>query len=217
MLYNATLMWLLALLWKVDPMNSRVSDEIRFCAHRAMETASNYATMTDPSRAPSPPYITRNVSFEPLRRPGQSTDLREPAIEIGRAFEWLSRNHQRPDNTELNPLYLFPVGMAMSVLDPAGRAWIQRLLNASPFTRTYGGSAAQQPNRRPPETTTAAEEEGVKEVHENEDSARQARTDEQQAKPPRPKGIRRGKAVAGFGFYVTREALRPNTGVGVSA
>lgn len=119
MLYNAALMWLLALLWKLDP----------FGAGRRIEACAVAAT-PDGSEA-------WETSFEPLRRPGSSVTVRDPAMEICRAYEWVSRHHSR--SKEPTYLYLFPVGMAMNVLEmePEGKAWVKSLLDKSPVTANY--------------------------------------------------------------------------------
>ncbi|ORX93374.1 hypothetical protein BCR34DRAFT_608573 [Clohesyomyces aquaticus] len=121
MLYNATLMWLLALLFKIDPFGA--AGNIEACGRAAMagvETARSFQ------------------SFEPLRRPGGAVNLRDPALEICRAFEWISRHHDR--SNESTYLYLFPVGMAMTALQDDGEAmaWIKSMLNESPVTAFYG-------------------------------------------------------------------------------
>ncbi|KAF7555111.1 hypothetical protein G7Z17_g2456 [Cylindrodendrum hubeiense] len=141
MLYNATLMWLLALLWKTDPLGAGIRIEV--CATAAMP-------VDDEAR--------QYTSFEPLRRPGASLTVRDPAMEICRAFEWVSRHHSR--SKEPSFLYLFPMGMAMSVLaeDPEGKRWAQALLEKSPITANYA----------------------------------------------------RGDNPAGFGFYITQQALDPD-------
>ncbi|KAM5361650.1 hypothetical protein ACJA88_014387 [Fusarium oxysporum] len=139
MLYNATLMWLIALYWKIDPVSA--SARIEACADAAMpdEPATNY------------------LSFEPLRRPGGAVTVRDPAMEICRVFEWVTHHHCR--SKEPSFLYLFPMGVAMSVLEaePETKAWATSLLNISPITANYA----------------------------------------------------HGQNAAGFGFYVTPEALHP--------
>ncbi|KAF4468718.1 Transcriptional regulatory moc3 [Fusarium albosuccineum] len=141
MLYNATLMWLLALLWKMDPVG-------------ACERIEASAVAAAPSGAG-----IKYVSFEPLRRPGASIAVRDPAMEICRTFEWVTRHHSR--SKEAAFLYLFPMGMAMSVLEaePEAKAWATSLLSKSPITANYA----------------------------------------------------QGQNPAGFGFYVTPEALHPDT------
>ncbi|KAI8635468.1 hypothetical protein F5Y19DRAFT_12342 [Xylariaceae sp. FL1651] len=63
-------------------------------------------------------------------------------MEICRAFEWQSRCHGTGE--EANFLYMFPIGMAISVLDaePNDRDWIRSLLAANIITRGYGGYGA---------------------------------------------------------------------------
>lgn len=126
MLYNATLMWLIALLFKIDPMGA--AGHITACATSAMPQEAD----------------ARLQSFLPLRRPGASLSLRDPALEICRAFEWVTRNHDHSRGTPTY-LYLFPVGMAMTALqdDPESMVWIKTMLEASPSTANYGLGANQ--------------------------------------------------------------------------
>ncbi|KAH7121625.1 hypothetical protein EDB81DRAFT_230961 [Dactylonectria macrodidyma] len=125
MLYNAALMWLLALLWKTDPLGA--GSRIEACADTTM-----------------PEGDARFASFEPLRRPGASVTVRDPAMEVCRAFEWVSRHHCRSKDPSF--LYLFPMGMAMSVLEQEseGKEWAKKLLEKSPLTASYaqGGNPA---------------------------------------------------------------------------
>lgn len=120
MLYNAVLMWLMALLYKMDPLGA--SQQIEACANAAIPPNDDAA---------------RYASFQPLRRPGAAFTLRDPAIEICRAFEWVTRHHAY--SKEPTFLYLFPVGMAMTALkdDPQAMAWVRALLNTSPATASY--------------------------------------------------------------------------------
>ncbi|KAK6843056.1 hypothetical protein PG995_002064 [Apiospora arundinis] len=165
MLYNAALMWLLALLWKLEPLRAASIIE------RAAKGAAPHLGQATHPPTGAPEYTARPrqsdaaisiSSFEPLRRPGSSLSIRDPAVEICRVYEWQSRNHARCAAAEDQLcLYLFPVGMARSVLDaePESRAWIRAMLDASPVTSGYG---------------------------------------------------REGENIAGFGFYVTKEALDPD-------
>ncbi|KAK7988164.1 hypothetical protein PG989_008479 [Apiospora arundinis] len=166
MLYNAALMWLLALLWKLEPLRAATIIE------RAAKGAAPHPGQATHPPTGAPEYTARprqsdaaissSSSFEPLRRPGASLSIRDPAVEICRVYEWQSRNHARCAAAEDQLcLYLFPVGMARSVLDaePESRAWIRAMLDASPVTSGYG---------------------------------------------------REGENIAGFGFYVTKEALDPD-------
>jgi hypothetical protein len=134
MLYNAALMWLLTLCWKLAPLTA--GSLIEYCSEAAAPS---------PQSSPgcfhskiSSPASSKQTVFDPLRRPGAAVTVRDPAVEICRAFEWLTRHHGM--SREQTCLYLFPVGMAMSVLEKesAGREWIKRLLGQSDVTSNYG-------------------------------------------------------------------------------
>ena len=126
MLYNATLMWLLALLHKMDPLG--VAQHIEACAAAAMPPNDGEAHTT---------------SFQPLRRPGIAITIHDPAMEICRTFEWVTRHHKC--SKEPTFLYLFPIGMAMTALqhDTENMGWIRALLNISPVTANYAGGENQ--------------------------------------------------------------------------
>jgi len=128
MLYNAVLMWLIALLWDLEPLAA--GSIINDTAERARDGVR-------PSTVTSPSNGSRYVSFAPLRRPGASVSVRDPAVEICQCYEWQSRHHG--SNQEANCLYLLPIGMALSVLDaePDLRLWVRSLLDADPITRGY--------------------------------------------------------------------------------
>lgn len=125
MLYNAALMWLMALMFKINPNGG--SHAIQACATTAMP----------------PPDIVASTSFYPLWLPGGTASLREPALETCRIFEWVARHHD--SSREPTYLYLFPIGMAMTALqdDPEAMTWIKALLNASPATASYALGANQ--------------------------------------------------------------------------
>ncbi|RYP64250.1 hypothetical protein DL769_006730 [Monosporascus sp. CRB-8-3] len=126
MLYNAALMWLMALLWKIEP--SRAGVVITNCARRA---------------TPTPEFPAPSSFNSLLERPGTALSIRVPAVEVCRAYDWLSRHHHPCSATEDQIcLYLFPLGMARSVLgtDPDGREWIAAMLDLSPVTRGYGAA-----------------------------------------------------------------------------
>jgi hypothetical protein len=120
MLYNATLMCLVALLFILDPLHA--TDHMETCAEAAMTRHGHGAEHT---------------SFLPLQRPDATVTLRDTALEICRAFEWVTRNHDY--NMEPTFLYLFPVGVAMTALqeEPNSIAWVKSLLNSSPITASY--------------------------------------------------------------------------------
>lgn len=122
MLYNATLMWLVALLFILDPLYA--TDHMEACAEAAMTPHLHG-------------HDAKQTSFLPLQPPDATVTLRDAALEICRAFEWVTRNHDC--STEPTFLYLFPVGVAMTALqeEPEGMTWIKSLLNASPITASY--------------------------------------------------------------------------------
>lgn len=129
MLYNAILMWLLALLWDLEPLAAdTIIDNIAARARDAVVATTTFSSTIN----------SKVTSFAPLRRPGASVTVRDPAMEICAAFEWQSRHHG--SGREANFLYMFPVGMALSVLDaePDVMAWIRDLLDSHPLTRGYG-------------------------------------------------------------------------------
>ncbi|KAI6087395.1 hypothetical protein F4821DRAFT_107466 [Hypoxylon rubiginosum] len=133
MLYNAALMWLMSLLWKLEP--SGAASIIEGCAQRAAVTST-------PSSAQSPPMLSpHDILFEPLRRPGASYSIRDPAIEICRAFDWQCRRHeQHAASADQTCLYLFPLGMARAALDDDldAQEWMDSMLDTSPITAGYG-------------------------------------------------------------------------------
>ncbi|KAI0602954.1 hypothetical protein F4775DRAFT_5501 [Biscogniauxia sp. FL1348] len=159
-LYNAALMWLLSLLWKLEPFQA--ASLIEGCAQRAAPSSNHPQHPSSHhiggAQVPLPQY----TPFEPLRRPGSSVSIRDPAMEICRVYEWQSRHHdQHAASGDQTCLYLFPVGMARAVLDTDadGRRWIKAMLASSPVTAGYGEE---------------------------------------------------GGSVAGFSFYITKNAMDPN-------
>jgi len=163
-LYNAVLIWLLALVWKLEPV--RGAEIIESCAENAMTRATGSPRN---SAGPGEGSISLAIPFSPLQRPGAAIGIRGHAMEICRAFEWQSRNQARSDDKGLSPLYLFPMGMAMSVFedDPGCQSWARALLQRSQVTSSYGAAYG---------------------------------------------GTAGGSTQAtGFGFYVTKQALHPNS------
>lgn len=133
MLYNATLMWLLALLWKLEP--SRAASVIDECAHHAAASPMPLSARSSPTRSP------HCTSFEPLRPPGACFSIREPAMEVCHVFDWQCRHHEQYTNFgDQTCLYLFPLGMARSVLDADLDIleWIDDMLDSNPVTTGYG-------------------------------------------------------------------------------
>lgn len=135
MLYNAALLWLMSLLWKLEPYGT--ASIIEGCAQRAAVTSA-----PTPTSARSSPILSpHDVLFEPLLRPGTSFSIRDPAIEICRAFDWQCQRHeQHAASADQTCLYLFPLGMARAVLDddPDAQEWIDSMLDTSPITAGYG-------------------------------------------------------------------------------
>ncbi|KAK7751802.1 hypothetical protein SLS62_006288 [Diatrype stigma] len=183
MLYNATLIWLMALLWKVDP--ARAAGVIEDCARRArtnrppsyhsshqhdhdnhpQQQYQQYRHQNEnqhhinqqpspmlktppcpsepgdikdgaqtcpcpclcPGTSPLPsPGPSPTLSFEPLSQPGDTTSIRDPAIEICRVYDWQAQHHHRNPHPSSSSsavgedqicLYLFPMGIARGVLE----------------------------------------------------------------------------------------------------
>ncbi|KAI1370693.1 hypothetical protein F4677DRAFT_465005 [Hypoxylon crocopeplum] len=199
MLYNAVLIWLLALMWDLEPL--RADTLIEQCANQARESVlSKCASVpydkfnfTDPTAK-----LTSYGSFGPLRRPGAAVSVRDPAIEICRAFEWQSRHHGAGD--EANFIYMFPIGMAISVLDadPGGRRRIHSLLEANVLTRGYGGYGDPRERRREADRVDGAATESSKLMSD--------------ADSPRDSGCSDLQRIKEFGFYVTREVVNTQEG-----
>jgi hypothetical protein len=215
MLYNSVLMWLLALLWKIEPLlaggiiedaarrtnpslqpssppssqftnsyqpHSSTTSSPASCEDDNVKDSQSLYSFPSPTSATSISTSSSSTPYpHPLRLPGDSHSIRDAAVEICRAYEWQSRHHGRctsgGDHHQHQQhqmcLYLFPVGMARSVLEgergePAYAAWIQAMLDASPVTSGYARGAGRSNN------------------------------------------------VARFGDYVTREALYPDSGAAIS-
>ncbi|KAI5926465.1 hypothetical protein F4810DRAFT_725122 [Camillea tinctor] len=139
-LYNATLMWLLSLLWKLK--SSQAVSIIDACARRADPFSSNYPQHPSLYHQEGEVMMpSQHISFEPLTRPGSSVSIRDPAMEICQVYEWQSRHHdQHAASGDQTCLYLFPIGMARTALgaDSDGQRWITTMLASSPITAGYG-------------------------------------------------------------------------------
>ncbi|KAI0901671.1 hypothetical protein F4806DRAFT_8674 [Annulohypoxylon nitens] len=132
MLYNAALMFIMTLIWKLQP--SQAASVIDICARRAS------ASSTPPSPE-SPVSPLPNSYFEPLSWPGTALSIRDPAIEICRVFDWQCRHHeQHAYFSDQTCMYLFPMGMARTVLDPDPeyQVWMDNMLDFNPMTIGYG-------------------------------------------------------------------------------
>ncbi|OTB07266.1 hypothetical protein M426DRAFT_8993 [Hypoxylon sp. CI-4A] len=130
-LYNAVLMWLMALIWKLQPIQAPYI--IRECSRRS--------SMSPTSSPKSPAFSTQRISFEPLYRPGATLSIRDPAMEICRVFDWQCRHReQQVSFDDQSCMYLFPLGMARSILDadPDCQKWIDSMVDSNPITSGYG-------------------------------------------------------------------------------
>ncbi|KAI1112672.1 hypothetical protein F5Y14DRAFT_442434 [Nemania sp. NC0429] len=123
-LYNAVLMWLLALINELEPLSAEL----------IIQTYVEFAFTAQPAT-----QLTEFPSFEPLRGIGSTTQVRDAAMEICRVFEWQSSHHASAA-WETNAVYMFPIGLALCVFDrePETRDWIRAMLNTNPLTRDYG-------------------------------------------------------------------------------
>ncbi|KAI2465540.1 hypothetical protein F4781DRAFT_21297 [Annulohypoxylon bovei var. microspora] len=132
MLYNAALMFLMTLIWKLQP--SQGASIINACARRASISS------TSSPKSPTSPLLP-TAYFEPLSWPGAALSIRDPAVEICRVFDWQCQHHeQHAFFGNQTCMYLFPMGMARTVLntDPECRQWMDGMLDMNPMTAGYG-------------------------------------------------------------------------------
>ncbi|KAI1384831.1 uncharacterized protein F4822DRAFT_374462 [Hypoxylon trugodes] len=130
MLYNAVLMWLMTLMWKLQPFQA--ASRIQCCARRAAASSAS---------PPNSPGSSQSVSFEPLSWPGAFLSIRDPALEICRAFEWQCRHYeQHTAFSDQTCLLLLPLGMARCAFDGDSeyQDWIDNMLDSNPVTAGYG-------------------------------------------------------------------------------
>ncbi|KAJ8121369.1 hypothetical protein ONZ43_g2156 [Nemania bipapillata] len=137
-LYNAVLMWLLALINELEPVGAQLI--VPTCAYQALASMSDAKFAFSSGLATG---LTELPSLEPLMDIGSTTRVRDVALEICRIFEWQSVNHTA-NSWETNFVYLFPIGLALCVFDkePEIHGWIRTMLNANPLTSGYGSSSA---------------------------------------------------------------------------
>lgn len=133
-LYNAVLMWLLALISELEPLNAEFI--IQRCAYQALVSRPDVEFAFTPRPATE---LTELPSFEPLRGIGSTTRVRDAAMEICRVFEWQS-SHHASTAWETSSVYMFPIGLALCVFDtePETRDWIRTMLDTHALTRDYG-------------------------------------------------------------------------------
>lgn len=118
LLYNATHMWLIGLLLRLDPGNvSIITTTAATAAHDAG----------------FPDSFPRGA----LRLPDDNLSLRDPAVEIVRTFEFQMTDPEK--NIDSSLFFLFPMGIAWTVLeqDAGYRRWIRELLDQSEITKGY--------------------------------------------------------------------------------
>lgn len=118
MIYNSVLIWILGLLWKLDPLNV-------------------HSTVLDAAGNAQDPSSHRYITLSPLHRPGETFKLREVAVEICMAFDFQVRNIK--DNAVSSLFFLMPIGLAWSVLehDEHWKSVIIEGLATSHVTRGY--------------------------------------------------------------------------------
>jgi hypothetical protein len=118
MTYNAVLIWILGLLWKLDPSN--VHAAVLDAASRSNGSSSRWHT-----------------THGPLHLPGEAMQLRDIAIEICRAFDFQIRNIK--ENVVSSLFFLMPIGLAWSVLehDEEWKRAINQSLASSYITSGY--------------------------------------------------------------------------------
>ncbi|KAI1119774.1 hypothetical protein F5Y10DRAFT_283793 [Nemania abortiva] len=191
-LYNAVLMWLIALLNELEPLEAQ--SIVQTCAYQAM------MSMPDAEFAFSSGLATTMMElppFEPLASVGSITRVRDAALEICRVFEWQSINHTSAA-WETNFVYMFPIGLSLCVFDkePEIRDWIRAMLEANPFTRDYG--------------LPSADGGGPHDASNMNHSSSTGNADAGTAGDPE---VERGMlhALQGFGSYVAREMIDDET------
>lgn len=96
MTYNSVLIWILGLLWKLDPLNTH------YTVLNAAGTSKDASTC-------------RYNTLGPLNLPGEAVQLREIAVEICMAFDFQVRNIKNHAVSSL--FFLMPIGLAWSVLE----------------------------------------------------------------------------------------------------
>jgi hypothetical protein len=130
-LYNAILLWLLVLLWNTRHHVAQVTDDISRCV--PLERESSKSTCAEAS-------ADSMREFAPLAAPGSFVNLRTPALEICRVYEWQSKHHHlAAKSMEPILLYIYPLGLAISVLEgeSATHNWISDMVTNSPVTSGY--------------------------------------------------------------------------------
>jgi hypothetical protein len=129
-LYNAILLWLLVLLWNTRQHVAQIRDDIKRCVPPETDTPKSTCAESADSIH----------DFAPLAAPGSFVNLRTPALEICRVYEWQSKHHSlAAKSTEPILLYIYPLALAISVLEgeSAIHNWISDMVTNSPVTSGY--------------------------------------------------------------------------------
>lgn len=138
-LYDSLLMWLMVLLWNTGLSGKEIAAIVSDCDQRAFLNAfSSPGTSKNTCKTEVP--VDDPAFFEPLLRPASTIGLRDLAVEICRVFEWQSRNHHlATKSSEAIYVYMFPLGMAMKVLqaDDPLQDWITEMVKTDPITVAY--------------------------------------------------------------------------------
>lgn len=118
MTYNSVLIWILGLLWKLDPLN----------IYSIIMVAAGHTQ--DPSSC-------RYTTLGPLHLPGEAIQLRDVAVEICKAFDFQIRNIK--DKAVSSLFFLMPIGLAWSALEheEEWKRFISEGLASSHVTRGY--------------------------------------------------------------------------------
>jgi hypothetical protein len=117
MQYNAALLWLLSLLWKLEPLR----------VEGIVDAAAEYGRRS---------LFSSSSSL--LFRPGETYSLRGPATEICRCYDYQIQHERKSRESSL--FYLLPIALAGTVLkdDHQFSEWIHAMLNSSRVTSGYG-------------------------------------------------------------------------------
>ncbi|ORY15598.1 hypothetical protein BCR34DRAFT_477610 [Clohesyomyces aquaticus] len=128
MLYNAIHMWLLSLLFRLEPYDTTAPNATILTTALTAATFVNYPIPANNSQTLFPPILTL---------PHDPPSLKTYALEIVRTFEFQMATPHLIRSSSL--FFLFPVGMAWPVLEKEeGCAeWIKGLLDKSEVTRGY--------------------------------------------------------------------------------
>ncbi len=137
-LYNSLLMWFVVILWNIGLSGEDVLAVVLDCGEKARLGLLTPFKRSEVFKEEF--QVDEWAFFQPLLRPATTIGLRDLAIEICRVFEWQSLNHHLATRSpQAIYLYMFPLGMAMKVLeaeDPL-QDWITEMVKTDPITVAY--------------------------------------------------------------------------------